>query len=98
VCTRDGKGVDLGEFLVGVLRFGTIERHANPPAESGSSSSTLEWVASVPKECLRRGVLMSPVIVGIGGSTSSTSVSNLLLHRCLDHASALGAATQLFDG
>src|SRR5438876_371765 len=41
---------------------------------------------------------MSPVIVVIGGSTSSTSVSNLLLHRCLEHAVLFGAATQSFDG
>jgi len=41
---------------------------------------------------------MSPVIVGIGGSTSSSSVSNLLLQRCLEHATDLGAVTQAFDG
>ena len=41
---------------------------------------------------------MSPVIVGFGGSTSPASVSHVLLQRCLEHAAALGAATQMFDG
>ena len=40
----------------------------------------------------------APFIVGIGGSTSPTSVTNRLLAACLDHASALGARTDAVYG
>ncbi|PZS17801.1 MAG: NADPH-dependent FMN reductase [Pseudonocardiales bacterium] len=37
-------------------------------------------------------------IVGIGGSTSAASVTNLLLRACLDECAALGAQTVAFTG
>ena len=41
----------------------------------------------------------APLIVGIGGSTSPTSMTNRLLETCLAHAAAAGARTQaLFGG
>ncbi|MEP7019317.1 MAG: NAD(P)H-dependent oxidoreductase [Pseudonocardiales bacterium] len=39
-----------------------------------------------------------PLIVGIGGSTSAASVTNLLLRACLDQAAALGARPMAFTG
>lgn len=39
-----------------------------------------------------------PLIVGIGGSTGSASVTGLLLHGCLDATAALGARTAAFTG
>lgn len=39
-----------------------------------------------------------PLIVGIGGSTGSASVTGLLLLGCLDAAAALGARTAAFTG
>jgi FMN reductase len=39
-----------------------------------------------------------PLIVGIGGSTSAASVTNLLLHACLEASAALGARTVAFTG
>jgi FMN reductase len=41
---------------------------------------------------------MTPVIVGLGGSTGAHSVSNLLLDRCLAHAAAMGAQVRSFGG
>ncbi|MDT4976236.1 MAG: reductase, partial [Pseudonocardiales bacterium] len=38
------------------------------------------------------------LIVGIGGSTSAASVTNLLLRACLDAAAARGARTVAFTG
>jgi FMN reductase len=38
------------------------------------------------------------LIVGIGGSTSAASVTNLLLQTCLDATAALGARTVAFTG
>jgi FMN reductase len=35
-------------------------------------------------------------IVGFGGSTGASSATTLLLHRCLEHASGLGADTSAF--
>jgi FMN reductase len=39
-----------------------------------------------------------PAIVGIGGSTSASSVSSLLLHACLGATADLGARTVAFTG
>jgi FMN reductase len=39
-----------------------------------------------------------PLIVGIGGSTSPSSVTSLLLRACLDETAALGARTTAFTG
>jgi FMN reductase len=39
-----------------------------------------------------------PLIVGIGGSTSAASVTNLLLHGCLAASAARGARTVAFTG
>jgi FMN reductase len=39
-----------------------------------------------------------PLIVGIGGSTSAASVTNLLLRACLDATAARGARTVAFTG
>lgn len=39
-----------------------------------------------------------PLIVGIGGSTSASSVTSLLLQACLDAAAARGARTTAFTG
>lgn len=39
-----------------------------------------------------------PLIVGIGGSTSTASVTDLLLRACLDATAALGARTAAFTG
>jgi FMN reductase len=41
---------------------------------------------------------MAPLVVGIGGSISTASVSNRLLRTCLDRAAELGAETRAFDG
>lgn len=38
------------------------------------------------------------LVVGIGGSTSAGSVTNLLLRACLDETAALGARTLAFTG
>jgi FMN reductase len=40
----------------------------------------------------------APLIVGIGGSTSAASVTNLLLRACLDTTAAHGARTAAFTG
>jgi len=39
-----------------------------------------------------------PLIVGIGGSTSASSVTSLLLQACLEATAALGARTVAFTG
>ena len=39
-----------------------------------------------------------PLIVGIGGSTSGSSVTSLLLQACLEATAALGARTVAFTG
>jgi FMN reductase len=39
-----------------------------------------------------------PLIVGIGGSTSASSVTSLLLRACLDATTGLGARTLAFSG
>jgi FMN reductase len=41
---------------------------------------------------------MTPMVVGLGGSAGASSVSNLLLQRCLAHVAELGARVQSFDG
>ncbi|MFN2517614.1 MAG: NADPH-dependent FMN reductase [Jatrophihabitantaceae bacterium] len=38
------------------------------------------------------------LIVGIGGSTGASSVTNLLLRACLDQSAAMGARTVAFTG
>ncbi|MDT4892907.1 MAG: reductase [Pseudonocardiales bacterium] len=43
-------------------------------------------------------VPIAPVIVGIGGSTSSASTTTLLLRRSLELAAARGARTVIFTG
>ncbi|MDT4933373.1 MAG: hypothetical protein QOK11_1265, partial [Pseudonocardiales bacterium] len=40
----------------------------------------------------------APLIVGIGGSTSASSVTNLLLRAALDAAAGRGARTLAFTG
>lgn len=40
----------------------------------------------------------APLVVGIGGSTSPTSVTNRLLAACLGHAAARGARTEAIFG
>ena len=42
--------------------------------------------------------MKQPIIVGIGGSTGATSVTNLLLRRCLTHIERLGARTLAVTG
>jgi FMN reductase len=44
------------------------------------------------------GVPNGPLVVGIGGSTSPASVTNLLLRNALDATAALGARTVAFSG
>ena len=41
---------------------------------------------------------MTSLVVGLGGSTSAESFSNVLLHRCLGYAAERGARTVVFDG
>lgn len=39
-----------------------------------------------------------PLIVGVGGSTGATSMTSLLLGRCLAHSAARGARTMVLGG